>query len=672
MSQNTPNALGSEKSPYLLQHAYNPVQWFPWGQEAFDKAQAEDKPIFLSIGYSTCHWCHVMEQESFENPAVAELLNRDFISIKVDREERPDVDSVYMSVCQAFTGQGGWPLTIIMTPDRKPFFAATYLPERGRRGMYGMMDLLPMVAEQWKNNRDSLLDLGNKTVELLRHQAQSAETGEVSKQLLADAFAIDNKTFDSQNGGFGGAPKFPMAHKLVFLLRYAKAENNPAALEMAEKTLVQMYRGGLFDHIGGGFSRYSTDKKWLVPHFEKMLYDNALLVWAYLEAYQRTGKQLYSQIARKTIDYILTELTDEQGGFYCGQDADSEGVEGKYYVFTPQELADLLGKDPAEQFCRWFDITQAGNFEGKSIPNLLENDEYEKQAETIQTISKQVYQYRLHRTKLHKDDKILCSWNCLMIASLAKAAVVLSDESFLRAAEQAERFLAKKLTQNGRMMVRYRDGDSAGEGKLDDYAFYVFALLELYRTTFRTEYLTKATDMATVMTEQFFDEENGGFYLYAKDAEQLIVRPKELYDGALPSGNSVAAYVLERLAKLTGESRWQTLFDKQISFMVGSMQEYPAGYSVALLACLNALYPSAELVCVNPAQEDVRQIQKLAAEHPALSVLVKTQENAESLTGVAPFTASYSADDGKPQFYLCQNGSCRAPVNNLAELESLL
>ena len=625
--KNIPNRLINEKSPYLLQHAYNPVQWYPWGGEAFEKAVLEDKPCFpiywvqlTCLHGSTCHWCHVMEQESFENNTIAELLNREYICVKVDREERPDVDAVYMSVCQAMNGQGGWPLTIIMTPACRPFFSGTYLPPKARYGRVGLEELLTAVAGQWKTNRGKLLDSAGRIEAYLKEQERATVSAEPGMDLVHQAFRQFAGNFDKKNGGFGGAPKFPTPHNLMFLMEYGTREKKREALTMAETTLVQMYRGGIFDHIGGGLSRYSTDERWLVPHFEKMLYDNALLALAYVEAFGLTGRELYGGVARKILAYVGAELTDAQGGFYCGQDADSDGVEGKYYVFTPKEICRVLGENAGLAFCDRYGITEHGNFEGKSIPNLLGNEAYEEdvkagntkaeQAENELTIAdfQKLYEYRLQRTRLHKDDKILVSWNGWMICACAKAGAVLGETEYVDLAVRAEAFIRKNLVRNGRLMVRYRDGDAAGEGKLDDYACYILALLELYRVTFQEEYLARASAWAETMIEQFFDRERGGFYLTAKDGEQLIVRTKETYDGAMPSGNSAAARGLQQLAQITGESKWQGILDQQLHYLAGAMEGYPSGHSYALLTMMNVLYPSKELVCtISPAVRDTEQ-----------------------------------------------------------------
>ena len=587
-----------------------------------------------------------MEQESFENNTIAELLNREYICVKVDREERPDVDAVYMSVCQAMNGQGGWPLTIIMTPACRPFFSGTYLPPKARYGRVGLEELLTAVAGQWKTNRGKLLDSAGRIEAYLKEQERATVSAEPGMDLVHQAFRQFAGNFDKKNGGFGGAPKFPTPHNLMFLMEYGTREKKREALTMAETTLVQMYRGGIFDHIGGGFSRYSTDERWLVPHFEKMLYDNALLALAYVEAFGLTGRELYGGVARKILAYVGAELTDAQGGFYCGQDADSDGVEGKYYVFTPKEICRVLGENAGMAFCDRYGITEHGNFEGKSIPNLLGNEAYEEdvnagytkaeQAENELTIAdlQKLYEYRLQRTRLHKDDKILVSWNGWMICACAKAGAVLGETEYVDLAVRAEAFIRKNLARNGRLMVRYRDGDAAGEGKLDDYACYILALLELYRVTFQEEYLARASAWAETMIEQFFDRERGGFYLTAKDGERLIVRTKETYDGAMPSGNSAAARGLQQLAQITGVSKWQEILDQQLHYLAGAMEGYPSGHSYALLTMMNVLYPSKELVCtISPAVRDAEQktllnrLAYLSETVPGLAVVVKTADN---------------------------------------------
>lgn len=672
--QEKANRLIHEKSPYLLQHAYNPVNWYPWGNEAFETARKEDKPIFLSIGYSTCHWCHVMERESFEDAEVAERLNRDFVCIKVDREERPDVDAVYMEVCQALTGSGGWPLTIFMTPEQEPFFAGTYFPKNSRFGSIGLMDLLGSVAQQWRDRREKIVRSGKEITEAIRGGAEK-KTGQPSKQLIHDAEKQLSDHFDSRNGGFGTSPKFPTPQNLFFLLRFAVLENKERALSMVEKTLRQMYRGGIFDHIGYGFSRYSTDAEWLVPHFEKMLYDNALLTMAYLEAYQITGTDFYKMVAVKVMDYILREMTDIGGGFYCAQDADSEGEEGKYYVFTPGEILSLLGKEDGEAFNRTFHITEDGNFEGKSIPNLMGREDDQSMEERIARLLPRVYQYRKERTELRVDDKILTSWNALMIAALAKAYRILGDSQYLDAAEKAMRFLTDHLmNEDGGLRVRWRDGEAAGVGGLDDYAFSVWALLNLYDATFDVHYLELAAALNREMINRFYDQENGGFFLSDKEAEPLIRRPKETYDGAIPSGNSVAASCMLKLFALTGDTKLRETAEEQLAFLAAAAQEYPAGYCFALLAMMSALYPSKEIVCVVKDKAEMEPLKALLRKKFLFNtaVLVKNAENAQRLEKVAEFTKAYAPDKEKSAYFVCENNVCAPPVYTLEELEKLL
>ncbi|MCI8795933.1 MAG: thioredoxin domain-containing protein [Dorea sp.] len=580
------NRLKNEKSPYLIQHKDNPVDWYPWCEEAFRKAEAQNKPVFLSIGYSTCHWCHVMAHESFEDGEVAEILNQGYVSIKVDREERPDIDAVYMSVCQAVTGQGGWPLTIIMTPEQKPFFAGTYFPKEQYYGRPGLKDILKKVLALWRDRREDLIRDGEEITAAINRtsttQKDSPDNQLSEKELLQKAYHIFREQFDPVWGGFGGAPKFPSPHNLLFLMRYAGEEGENDALRMAEKTLDAMMNGGIHDHIGGGFSRYSTDEKWLVPHFEKMLYDNALLILAYLEAYRITGKDKYEDMVRHTADYILRELTDSQGGFYCGQDADSEGVEGKYYVFTPEEVTAVLGEAEGREFCSRYGITKTGNFEGKSIPNRIG-----KHWESGGQAEKKLYEYRLKRTSLHKDDKILLSWNAWTILALARAGAVLREERYLKAARKAQEFIEGHMTDaQGRLCLRYRDGEAAYRGLLKDYAVYALALLELYQIDLRKVYLTEAIRRAGQMRQFFEDGEEGGYYIYASDAAPLIARPKEMHDGAIPSGNSAAVMALGKLAALTGEKSWREAYGRQVRYCAREIQEYPAGCSFALIAMI--------------------------------------------------------------------------------------
>ena len=662
------NRLHKEKSPYLLQHGENPVDWYPWGEEAFQKAAQEDKPVFLSIGYSTCHWCHVMAHESFEDPEVAEILNRDFISIKVDREERPDIDAVYMSVCQAITGSGGWPLTVLLTPDQKPFFAGTYFPKKGAYGRMGLTELLERVAQLWKENRDELILAGNDITAAINKS--EAQTGKEPSRKLADrAFSQLARVFDVKWGGFGHAPKFPTPHNLLFLIRYGSTMQEAGAMKMAQLTLEDMARGGIYDHIGGGFSRYSTDEMWLVPHFEKMLYDNALLLMTYAKAYQHTKNEAFADVAHRTARYILRELTDTEGGCYCGQDADSEGVEGKYYVFNPEEVKRILGETDGDEFCRLYDITEKGNFEGKSIPNRIHtaDNDWERDDSRL----KKLYDYRLKRTHLHKDDKILLSWNGWAIIALAQAGFVLDEQEYLNAAIRIHKFIESQMTtKDDRLYLRYRDGEAAHVGQLEDYAVYALGLLELYRSTLDAAYLEKAIHRAEQMVELFEDSERGGYFMTASDGETLIARPKETYDGAIPSGNSVAAMVLQRLALLTGEGKWQDAAARQMQFLANAIWDYSGSSCLGVLAMMDALYPHRELVCCTSGSTPAELLSYLK-EHPAdnLQILLKTEGNSDRLAKSAPFTANYPVPKQGVTYYLCEDGACRAPTSEFSKLK---
>ena len=645
------NLLKNETSPYLLQHAENPVQWYPWGEEAFQKAKKEDKPIFLSIGYSTCHWCHVMAHESFEDEKTAELLNRHFVSVKVDREERPDVDSVYMSVCQAFTGSGGWPMTIFMTWDKKPFFAGTYFPLQSRYGMPGFPDLLWAIINRWKENRSLLLDSAEDVIAHLKGK----ETGRGKyreKDLTENAVRLFKQSFDSVHGGFGAAPKFPTPHNLLFLTLYSVRNRDKAVQYMVEKTLLHMRKGGIFDQIGYGFSRYSTDERFLAPHFEKMLYDNALLMMAYTAVYRVTKKEQYFETAKRTAEYVLREMVSPEGAFFSAQDADSEGVEGRFYTFTLQEIYAALGKEAGQRFAVAFDITEKGNFEGVNIPNLLKNNgESDRVTAEFGEELHILYEYRRNRAKLHLDDKILLSWNALMITAFAMLYRVSGQELYLRKAKEARYFIEENMTEGDSLFASYRKGKRLEQGFLDDYAFYIAALLELYRATFETEYLEKAARLCEETERRFADKENGGYFLCKKESTELFMNPKETYDGAIPSGNSVMMYNLVSLYQLTENEEYDTLLKRQTEFMDRQVAEYPAGHSMYLLA---------KMLCENP------------SEH--ITVVLKDEEEKELLWGKLPFLANvsvvsdsmkYPLRNGETTYYVCKNHVCLPPTNEL-------
>lgn len=668
------NRLSHEKSPYLLQHAHNPVDWYPWGSEAFDKARQEDKPVFLSIGYSTCHWCHVMERESFEDEDVAKILNGHFISIKVDREERPDIDHIYMSVCQALTGQGGWPLTIVMNPEREPFFAGTYLPKGDRMGMYGLTTILGKIMDAWKNNREALYYSGARLIEALREDTDLlGENPPV--ELPAEAFNHFKYTFDNTYGGFGRAPKFPSPHNLFFLLRYWYIHREELALEMVEKTLASMHRGGIYDHVGFGFSRYSTDKKWLVPHFEKMLYDNALLAIAYLEAFQATRKEEYARVAKEIFTYVLRDMTSQEGGFYSAEDADSEGVEGKFYVWTPGEIKEVLGEEAGKKYCSLYDITDPGNFEGHSIPNLIKSGMQDGDREFAEECRRLLFDHREKRIHPYKDDKILTAWNGLMIAAMAMGGRILKEESYTRAAENAVKFIDSHLIRNdGRLMARYRQGEAAYPAYADDYAFLVWGLLELYVTTYRPQYLVKALKLNGDLLKYFWDHENGGLFIYGSDGEQLIARPKEAYDGAMPSGNSVCAMNFLRLARLTGQHE---LEDKALQLFRAfgtSLERVPYGHAFMLTALLFSRSAAKEIVIVgDEMSEATNDMLKVINDNfrPFTTSILHSGYDSELLEAV-PYVGEYHALDGKPSVYICENFLCQAPVTDIDQLRKIL
>ena len=674
MEQNRiPNRLIREKSPYLLQHAYNPVQWFPWCDEAFQKARSEDKPIFLSIGYSTCHWCHVMERESFEDEEIAELLNRHFVSIKVDREERPDIDSIYMSVCQAMTGHGGWPLTVFMTPDAKPFYAGTYFPKTDRMGMPGLLTILKRVHALWKDRRKDLADSAEKVIEAMKEKV-SGDVGMDHDELITRAYEVFRMSFDNAYGGFGSSPKFPAPHNLVFLLRYWYAYRDNAALSMAEKTLDAMYRGGIFDHIGFGFSRYSTDNKWLVPHFEKMLYDNALLAIAYLEAYKATGKEKYSRAARQIFTYVLRDMTSPEGAFWSAEDADSEGEEGRFYLWTLDEVRKVLGDKDGERFAGLFDITERGNFEGKNIPNRINIQASESDAEFIEGCRERLFRYREQRPRPFKDDKVLASWNGLMIAALAMGGRILGDERYTESAEKACRFILDRMVrEDGRLMTSWRDGSATALAFADDYAFLVWGLLELYETTYKPGYLRKALELNDDLLKLFWDRQDGGLFLYGDDAERLIMRPKEVYDGAMPSANSAAALNFLRLSVLAERTDLAEFAQKLFDAFTPEVSLSPCSHAFFLSALL--FYNSKPAVVIIAADEETEEVRKMLqilrkSRDPFVCSILFTGRHRE-LAGVIPSVSEYRPIGGRPAAYICRDFACQPPITDIAEFEKV-
>ena len=668
------NRLANESSPYLLQHKNNPVDWYPWGEEAFNKALELDRPIFLSIGYSTCHWCHVMEEESFEDEEVAKLLNENFISIKVDREERPEIDHLYMTVCQAMTGRGGWPLTIIMTPNKDPFFAGTYFPKRGRRGRPGMMELLPSVSQAWEKERDDLVLSANQINKYLIDSNKKELGDQLEESILVDTYSQFVNRYDDKYGGFGDKPKFPSPHNLIYLLRYHNMTGDKTSLLMAEKTLKNMRLGGIFDHIGFGFHRYSTDKEWLLPHFEKMLYDQAMLALAYTEAFQITNDSFYQKVVEEILFYVQRDMTDKRGGFYSAEDADSEGEEGLFYLWTVEELKENLSSADAELLIETFNIELSGNYIDEALgKKTLKNILYlnnPKANNKINQILNDLYTVREKRIHPLKDDKILTDWNGLMIAAFAKAGDVFNSDDYIKQAENSAQFILKNLTdKNGRLLKRYRNGKSGIDSHLDDYAFFIWGLLELYEATFNTIYLSEAIKLSEIMVSEFWDTENGAFFLGSNNSEKLIVRAKTGYDGAIPSGNSVAAMNFIKLNRITGETKWVEISDKIFMTFSKEINNTPTAFSYMLNAFLFESNEPKEVVVVGSGKDPETKlaIEKIKSIYiPSKVIIFKdTDDKSNKLTPLAKWTMTQESIDDKTTFYVCRDFACKIPTTDL-------
>lgn len=686
MNSTTKNRLQYEKSPYLLQHSENPVDWYPWGKEAFEKAKKEDKPIFLSIGYSTCHWCHVMEHESFEDPEVAALMNKAFVNIKVDREERPAIDNIYMTVCQMMTGSGGWPLTIIMTPDKKPFFAGTYFPKKSRFGRIGMLELVPKVVDAWKNKRKELEDSADHiSGEIQSISNHPVGTNPLPESLLETAYRQMADSYDSQYGGFGLAPKFPTPHRLLFLLRYYQKTGQKNALGIVTNTLDKMRQGGIYDQIGYGFHRYSTDREWLVPHFEKMLYDQALLTMVYTEAYQATKDKKFANVTEEIITYIVRDMTSPEGGFYTAEDADSEGEEGKFYVWKVDELKEILTPEELNLVIEFYNIEKAGNYQveatgQKNGTNILHLDhETTFEPKEITKIRQKLFDARKMRIHPLKDTKILADWNGLMISALAKAGRVMDKPEFTEVAEKAANFiLDKMMNKEGRLYHLYKDGYAGIDGKLQDYTFMIWGLIELYESTFKVEYLETAIKLTDTLLEYFWDDKHGGFFMTADDAEKLLARPKEIYDGAIPSGNSVAMLNMAYLAGFTGNQKYNEkaaaigkAFSKQI-------EQNPSAHAMLMCALLFETYPPFEVVITAEKKDKACQdmLKALNSVYFPNKIVIFREGKAGSppppICKIAKFATEQTPIDGKPTAYICENFACKQPVNNPREMLKLL
>jgi hypothetical protein len=677
----TYNRLIHEKSPYLLQHATNTVDWYPWGAEAFLRAANEDKPIFLSIGYATCHWCHVMAHESFEDNSIAAVLNRDFICIKVDREERPDIDSIYMSVCQMMTGQGGWPLTIFMTSEKKPFFAGTYFPRESRFGITGLKDLLPHITRLWHEKRGELFRSADQIIAALHqeHDTLPAATPEIS--LLNSGYEELAQRFDPEYGGFSREPKFPTPHTLIFLLRFWRRTGCEQALFMVEKTLNEMQAGGILDQIGGGFHRYSTDRHWRVPHFEKMLYDQALILMAYTEAYQALKKQTYRKTAEEIITYTLRDLTSPGGAFYSAEDADSEGGEGYFYLWTSEEMEKILGQEDARYARRAFNVTPSGNYhtrESGDVQNILFLKPSMTECESKQnSLHSRLYKARSQRSRPSRDDKILTDWNGLFIAALAQAARAFNNKGYLTAARRGMDFIQTHMRDSeGRLWHRYRDGEPAIPAFADDYAFIIKALIELYESAFDPAYLQAALELNALFIEHFWDREKGGFFSTSDDAEVLLVRKKEFYDGAIPSCNSVALENLTRLAHLTGEIKTEERAIELFNSCIPSVQQSPSAHTWFLCALDTLIGPLQDVVIAGEQDaDDTRTL--LRALHdiyfPHILIICRSPGAvSDQLNIIAPFTQNMHAMSRKATVYICSGHTCASPTTELPRMLELL
>ncbi len=677
--ENKPNRLIKEKSPYLLQHAYNPVDWYPWGQEALEKAKAEDKPLFVSIGYSSCHWCHVMEEECFSDKEVADLLNQAFVCVKVDREERPDLDAAYMAVCQAMGRNCGWPLNILMTPKLNPFFAASYIPKHNGRGLTGMLDLIPQVMQIWKLQRSQLEIVGAD----IKSRIEAMETRtpqELGKDVLQDAYDRLTLDFDKENGGFGTAPKFPRPHNLLFLLRHYARTGNDNALAMVEKTLQQMRLGGIYDQLGFGFHRYSTDEKWLVPHFEKMLYDQALIAMAYIETFQGTGAKRYALAAHETMDYVLRDLAAPQGGFYSAQDADTEGEEGKFYLWTLDEVLDTLSPADAELAVHIYGLRPEGNFieagrqSGKNILHIAESLEelapykgltLQELIERVHGIREALFEARKKRVPPAIDDKVLTDWNGLMIAALAKAGSVLNEAKYVDAAKKTTDFILTEMFKSGVLYHRYAKGETAVEAFLDDYAFFIFGLIELYEATYEEKYLQAASSLTKNMVTKFWDQKNGGFY-QTQNSEAATPKIKQLYDGATPSGNSVALLDLVWLSRLTDEPANDVMAAQMTKTFAQEIEGAPEAYTFFLSTAALLIGSSYSVTIIGDLKETETQemLKSIRKQYlPNAVIALKHPDKAGF---------GYPQIEGKATAYVCRDQTCLPPTNSImAMLEQL-
>ena len=668
-----PNRLIDETSPYLLQHAHNPVDWYPWGPEALDRAKSEDKPILLSVGYSACHWCHVMERESFEDPKIAELMNESFVCIKVDREERPDVDSIYMTAVQAMTGSGGWPMTVFLTPDGKPFYGGTYFPPEDRGGLPGFPKVVQSLANAYRQSRSEVLLTTDRLLQQMRQLSAAAPSIDpLTTDALRQAYSGIARQFDDKHGGVGLQPKFPQPMTYEFLLRYHRRTNDPRPLEMVEVTLDRMAMGGIYDQLGGGFHRYSTDTFWLVPHFEKMLYDNALLARLYLHAYQATRKPLYRRIVEETLEYVRREMADPRGGFYSAQDADSEGVEGKFFVWRPEEIIEVLGKTDGEIINKYFGVTRRGNFEGLSILSVTDDAPSfvrkvgvgeEEFAELLEGSRASLLENREGRVHPARDEKVLTAWNGLMLSAFAEAGAVLGRGDYTDVARRNGEFLLDALTEKGRLLRTYRDGHAKLKGYLEDHAFLIDGLICLHEATFESRWLREAIELGNAMVELFWDEASGQFYDTGRDHEKLVVRPRDITDNMIPSGGSMAANVLLRLSVISGDTEQQRPAVVALRSARELMERFPTGAG-HWLSTLDFYLDTVKEIAIVGDREDVNTL-ALASEvyrhFLPNRVFLGKNDGEESVAGI-PLLEGREAMDGRPTAYVCQNYVCQLPV----------
>ena len=677
------NRLSRETSPYLLQHAHNPVDWYPWSEEAFAKAKQENKPILLSIGYSACHWCHVMEHESFENEKIAALMNELFVNIKVDREERPDLDEIYMNAVQMLTGRGGWPMTMFLTPDRKPFYGGTYFPPEDRQGMPGFPRVLMGVSQAYRDRPEEVEKSVTQILAALQRMSESQETTkDLSKSIIAEGADKVARAYDADNGGLGQAPKFPNPGVYELFLRHYSRSKDAHFLEMVVYTLTKMAQGGIYDHLGGGFHRYSVDAKWLVPHFEKMLYDNAQLVRIYAYAYTITREPLFKSVVDETVAYLLREMLHREGGFYSTQDADSEGEEGKFFVWAEDEVKQVLGEAHAEIFCRMYDVGEPTNFEGKSILHsiltieqagkLFRKDQAEIEA-LVAAAKGKLFAEREKRIKPFRDEKIITAWNGLMLSGLAEAIKISSNPASVDAAKRAVDFLFAKMFRDGFLLHTYKDGQAKFFGYLDDYSFLAIGLLDLYEALFDRGYLDRAVQLADVMLSEFWDERGGGFFFTGKSHEQLISRAKPIFDASVPSGNAMATQLLLRLHHLTGKEVYRARAEKVLRSYYDAMESQPFGFAHMLCALDSYLEGAQEIVIVGNTTETATQ-ELLAAINslylPNKAIQLATPGS--SLAQISPLLEGKTQIDGKPTVYVCTNFTCSAPVTNASEVKALL